>query len=68
MLGWRRRCEVRVEADRHPGAAGDCAKAFGDDDGNGVAEGEEDGNVIAPNVNLSGGALTGGFCSRKRWC
>jgi endonuclease YncB( thermonuclease family) len=45
-------------------------KVYGDDDGNGVADYEEDldGNVNAPNVNLPDGALTGGFCARKRWC
>lgn len=43
-------------------------KVVGDDDGNGVADWEEDDNVNAPNVNLPDGALTGGYCARKRWC
>lgn len=45
-------------------------KVYGDDDGNGVADYEEDVdvNVNAPNVNLPDGALTGGFCARKWWC
>jgi hypothetical protein len=39
---------------------------FGDDDGNGIADWDE--HINAPNVNLPDGALTGGYCSRKRWC
>lgn len=41
---------------------------YGDDDGNGVPEWEEEGNVNAPNVNLPDGALTGGYCAKKWWC
>lgn len=43
---------------------------YGDDDGNGVADYEEDVDVDvdAPNVNLPDGALTGGFCARKWYC
>jgi hypothetical protein len=46
-------------------------KVYGDDDGNGVADSEEDVDVPngnAPNVNLPDGALTGGYCARKWWC
>jgi len=46
-------------------------KVYGDDDGNGVADYEEDvdvPNVNAPNVDLPDGALTGGYCARKWWC
>lgn len=45
-------------------------KVYGDDDGNGVADYEEDVDVDvdAPNVNLPDGALTGGFCARKWYC
>jgi hypothetical protein len=46
-------------------------KVYGDDDGNGVADYEEDvdvPNVNAPHVNLPDGALTGGYCARKWWC
>lgn len=41
---------------------------FGDDDGNGIADWEEDGYVDAPDVDLPDGALTGGFCAGKWWC
>lgn len=45
-------------------------KVYGDDDGNGVADWDEDVDVDvnAPNVNMPDGALTGGFCARKWWC
>lgn len=43
-------------------------KVYGDDDGNGVADWDEEVYVDAPSGNLPDGALTGGFCARKRWC
>ncbi|WP_214371318.1 thermonuclease family protein [Pseudonocardia sp. H11422] len=49
-----------------------CGKplVYGDDDGNGVADWEEDvdADVDVPNVNLPDGALTGGYCARRWWC
>lgn len=43
-------------------------KVYGDDDGNGVADWDEQVYVDTPDVNMPDGALTGGFCSRKWWC
>lgn len=43
-------------------------KVYGDDDGNGVADYDEQHHVNGPNVNLPDGALTGGYCARKWWC
>lgn len=40
----------------------------GDDDGNGVADWDEDADVDVPHANLPDGALTGGFCARKWYC
>lgn len=41
---------------------------YGDDDGNGTADWDEQDYVDAPSVNLPDGALTGGYCARKWWC
>jgi endonuclease YncB( thermonuclease family) len=46
---------------------------FGDDDGDGTADWDEQDNddapnVDAPSVDLPDGALTGGYCARKWWC
>lgn len=41
---------------------------FGDDDGDGTADWDEQDYVDTPNVDLPDGALTGGYCARKWWC
>lgn len=67
------RSAVEIAAYRPEGMyAAPCGepKVYGDDDGNGVADWDEDGNdgADAPNGNLPDGALTGGFCARKWYC
>jgi endonuclease YncB( thermonuclease family) len=45
-------------------------KVYGDDDGNGVADWEDDVDIDVDGdiPDLPDGTLTGGFCARKWWC